>query len=239
MTGVAVTDPNVAAISCPVTTLSPGAATTCTGTHTVTQGDINNGAVVNTATVVGTPPDGTPIPPMPSNEVTITGTQDLALSIVKSSTTTTITTAGQTVPYTFTVTNIGNTTISGIAVSDPKIAGVTCPQTILDPGTSTSCTATYSATAADLDNGRIVNTATVTGTPPNGPLIPPASSNTVTIPATQPPSLAIAPPAEPNAGQIAFTGRNVAPVLRIGVTLVLVGVGLVTASRRRKHQPTS
>jgi uncharacterized repeat protein (TIGR01451 family) len=191
MTGIAVTDPNASGISCPLTTLSPSASTSCTATHTATQADIDSGAVTNTATVVGTPPDGTPIPPIPSNEVTITGTQNPAVSIVKASTTTTVTTAGQTVPYTFTVTNTGDVTITEIAVSDPTTAGATCPQTTLDPGISTICTATHTVTATDLDSGQLVNTATVTGTRPTGPPIPAVLSNTVTIPAAQSPSLSI------------------------------------------------
>jgi uncharacterized repeat protein (TIGR01451 family)/LPXTG-motif cell wall-anchored protein len=191
MTGIAVTDANAASISCPVTTLAPGASMTCTGTHTVVQTDINNGAVVNTAAVVGTPPDGTPIPPLPSNQVTVTGTQNPALSIVKASTTTSITTAGQPVRYTFTITNTGDVTISGITVTDPKIAGVSCPRTTLDPGVSTTCTATYTVTPADLDDGQLVNAATVTGTPPVGPPISPIPSNTVTIPSSTSPSLSI------------------------------------------------
>jgi uncharacterized repeat protein (TIGR01451 family)/LPXTG-motif cell wall-anchored protein len=191
MDDVAVTDPNTDGISCPVPTLAPGAEMVCTGAHTVTQGDINNGAVVNTATVVGTPPDNTPIRPLPSNELTITGTQNPGLSIVKASSTTTISTVGQTVPYTFTVTNSGNVTLHDIVVTDPQIAEVSCPQTTLNPGGSTVCTASDTVATADLDNGQLVNTATVTGTPPSGPAIPPAPSNTVTIPADQSPALSI------------------------------------------------
>ena len=46
--------------------------------------------------------------------------QSPAIAVVKSSTTASITTAGQVVPYTFTVTNTGNVTLTGITVSDPK-----------------------------------------------------------------------------------------------------------------------
>jgi uncharacterized repeat protein (TIGR01451 family) len=222
MTAIAVTDPNTSGISCPATTLAPGSATTCTGTHTVTQADRNSGAVINTAVVVGTPPDGTPIPPMPSNEVTITGTQNPVLSIVKSSTTTSIVAAGQTVPYTFTVTNTGDTTITGIAVTDPKIADVTCPQTTLDPGNSTPCTASYTVTAADLDHGQFVNTATVTGTPPSGPPVPPAPSNTVTIPVAQSPSLSIVK--STTTTQATAAGQN------IPFTFLVTNTGNVTMS---------
>ncbi len=43
-----------------------------------------------------------------------------ALNVVKSSTTTSVTAAGQVVPYTFTVTNTGNVTLTGVTVTDPN-----------------------------------------------------------------------------------------------------------------------
>ena len=63
------TDPNATGITCPATSLEPGASMDCTGTHTVTQADMNSGHVTNTATVAATPPGGAPITPVPSNEV--------------------------------------------------------------------------------------------------------------------------------------------------------------------------
>ena len=176
-----------------MTTLAPNESTTCTGTHTVVQADLDAGSVVNTASVVGTPPVGTPIPPMPSNQVTIPGLQNSALSIVKASTTTSVTAVGQTVPYTFTVTNTGNVTITDVAVSDPKLGAGTCPVTTLAPGSSAVCTGSYTATAGDLDSGQpIVNTATVTGIPPpSAPALPPSSANTVTVAVVQSPALTI------------------------------------------------
>ena len=55
------------------------------------------------------------------NPATVTFTQEPALTIVKSSTTTSVTAVGQTVPYTFTVTNTGNVTMTDVAVTDPKL----------------------------------------------------------------------------------------------------------------------
>ncbi len=48
-----------------MTTLAPQASTTCTGTYTVTQADIDAGSITNTATASGTPPTGPPVTSAP------------------------------------------------------------------------------------------------------------------------------------------------------------------------------
>src|SRR5690606_7119078 len=60
LTNVTVSDPLVglSPVSCPVTTLAPAEAMTCTATYTVTQADVVAGVVRNAATVTGTPPSG-------------------------------------------------------------------------------------------------------------------------------------------------------------------------------------
>ena len=47
--------------------------------------------------------------------------QTPALNVVKTSTTTSITAAGQVVPYTFTVTNTGNMTLTGVTVTRSEV----------------------------------------------------------------------------------------------------------------------
>ena len=77
--------------------------------------------------------------------------------------------AGDRIPYSFAVTNTGAITLRNVAVADDRVAGtVTCPVTTLAPGASTTCTATYTITQADIDAGSVVNTATVSGTTPTG-----------------------------------------------------------------------
>src|SRR5690606_8868125 len=59
ITGLVVNDAQLdAAAVCPVTTLAPGEETTCTGTHTITQAEVDAGVVDNSATATGTPPTG-------------------------------------------------------------------------------------------------------------------------------------------------------------------------------------
>ena len=80
----------------------------------------------------------------------------------------TVTDAGDTIAYTFNVANTGNVTLLAIAVTDAKIANITCPYVGLLPATNMDCTATYTITQADLDTGGVTNTATVNGTTPGG-----------------------------------------------------------------------
>ena len=191
LTNVTVTDVATGTPSCPLTTLAPGAATVCTATHTVTQADADAGQVQNTATVTGTPPDGTPIPPTTSNEVDVPGALNPALTIIKATTTSAVLTAGQVVPYTFTVINTGNVTISAINIADTNTTVPQCPLTTLAPGQGTNCTATHTATQGDIDQGQLVNTAAVSGSPAGGVTMTPATSNQVTTPAAQVPALTL------------------------------------------------
>jgi uncharacterized repeat protein (TIGR01451 family) len=94
---------------------------------------------------------------------TFTDTQlNPAMTIDKSSTTPSIDHVGQVVPYTFLVTNTGNVALTGITVTDTKVATVICPATTLAVGANMTCTGNYTVTQADLDDpdGELNNTAT-------------------------------------------------------------------------------
>ncbi len=158
-----------APVTCPVTVLAPGASTTCTATYTLTQADVDAGEVVNTATASGTPPTGPPT----TGEDTVTTPIPAApvITVDKQAGVPTGATAGSTIDYSFVVTNTGNVTLDSVSIADPKTGPVSCPVTVLAPGESTTCTATYTLTQADVDAGHVANTATVTGTlryPGNG-----------------------------------------------------------------------
>ena len=60
LTGVAIGDPSLSLTCTPTqpATLAPGDKLTCTGSRTLTQADLNAGAVDNTATATGTDPGG-------------------------------------------------------------------------------------------------------------------------------------------------------------------------------------
>ena len=70
---------------------------------------------------------------------------------------------GDEVTYTLTAANVGNVTLTGVTIVDPKLGTLVCtpaqPAT-LAPGAQMVCTGSYTLTQADLNGGQVVNTAT-------------------------------------------------------------------------------
>ena len=186
----------LSALDCPANrTLAPGGELECTATYVVQQADVDAGAVDNSATATGNPPTGEPVVSAPS-AVNITATQSPAITIVKSSDKTQLV-LGETITYSFVVTNAGNVTLSDVAIEEGEFTGagdisaVECPaDRTLAPGAQLICTATYVVQQADVDAGRVANTATATGTPPGGDPIE-SDPSTTTSDATPAPALAI------------------------------------------------
>ena len=91
------------------------------------------------------------------------------LTLTKTANPTSVTAAGQTVSYSFAVQNTGADTISGLNITESVFTGtggalsITCPPDPLPPTQSTTCTASYAVTQADMDAGVINNTATAHG----------------------------------------------------------------------------
>ncbi len=180
LTGVDVTDPLLTgSLVCdPATpaTLAPGASVTCTGTYEAVQGDIDtqgggDNDIDNTATgasnQVDDITDSASVPVVSSPDASITKTvlsvddDDEAPFEVNA--------AGDLITYEIVYTNIGNTTLTGVDVTDPLLTGtlVCDPATpaTLAPGASVTCTGTYEAVQGDIDtqgggDNDIDNTAT-------------------------------------------------------------------------------
>lgn len=131
-----------------------------------------------------------------------------ALTLVKTSTPDAtageaVAAVGDPISYSFRVTNSGNVTITNLAIDDVQAAPageldapVTCPVTVLSAGAQTTCTATYTTTQADMDNGRVDDTATATGVDPLGG---PVTSNpsSVSVPMTQAAAIEVVKSASP------------------------------------------
>ncbi|WP_329021704.1 DUF7507 domain-containing protein [Streptomyces sp. NBC_00690] len=216
LTGVSVNDltPAVTVSACADTTLAPGAMTTCQGTYTTTAADVAAKNIPDQATVTGNDPGGQPANAT-SNEV---NTPLAALSVVKGATETQFSGPGQTIHYTFTVTNTGAVPLTALSVQDngPGTPTVTCPPGPLAPNASVDCTATYTTTAADVTAGQIVDTATASATTPSGRNVT-GTSNTVTIPYVPPRGVDLA---------VVKTGpASVAPGGEITYTIVVTNNG--------------
>ena len=179
-------------ITCPATTLAVGASMTCTSrTYSLTQSDVDGGAVANTATAGGTGSNGVKVTSTDSTTTPLAAFPGLELDKTASPIADTDGNGhdvGDTIAYGFTVTNTGNVTLQPVTVHDPRLGGsspnVTCPTGSLAPGASRTCTsATYALTQADVDSGGVVNTATATGTRPGGGTS--TATDTTTTPVTR------------------------------------------------------
>ena len=181
--GITIADPTVGAVACDAITLAPAEQTTCRSVdaHTITQADVDNGTVDNTATAHGFGPpvngtEGAAVRSQPAQASVPTVGSRPGLGLTKAAHLTDmvvqngVANIGDTVNWTFTVVNTGNVTLTHIAVTDPKAGAVTCEQTALAPDASTACASAkeHEATLADIQNGPIINLATATGQPPTG-----------------------------------------------------------------------
>ena len=151
-------------VTCPVTTLAALASTTCTGTYAVTQQDIDAGTITNTATASGTDLVGG-TSTSPPDTATVTATQTPSQTLVKALTNDSTggsVSVGDVLEYTVTLTNTGNTTLTGVVVNDPKISpnSITCPT--VAPGGTCVLVGTYTVIQSDADAGTIQNVATAT-----------------------------------------------------------------------------
>jgi hypothetical protein len=170
---VAVTDTLGLSISCPDPSLAPGGSESCRGSYTVTQADVDAGSVTDSATASAT--DGSTPVTSPSTSVTVEASDATSnLSLTKSATTTHADNgygaAGDVISYGYLVKDTGTTTVSGIAVTDNKVSGVTCPQPSLAPGGSEPCSGSYTVTQGDVAAGAVTNTATAGATSVQGPV---------------------------------------------------------------------
>ncbi|MGW4379444.1 DUF7507 domain-containing protein [Kitasatospora sp. NPDC004531] len=177
VTGLAVTDDRIALVTCDATTLAPGASTFCHGSYVITAADVQAGSVTNTAHANGLDPRGKSVR-SPDAQATVDISGDAELTVGKVADSAGPFHLGDTVAYTYTVTNADTETLNSLVVSDDHIAAVTCDATTLAPGASTLCHGTYVITAADVQAGSVTNTAHATATDAQGQTVqsPPASA---------------------------------------------------------------
>ncbi|MCE5324525.1 hypothetical protein LLG46_14595 [bacterium] len=176
---VSVSDDKLGSITLLATSLAPGESTTGTATLTLTQELLDAGSQTNTATATGTPPSGPDVTSTSTRTVTFITSPAIDIQKTFEWTTGNGSHVGDVVTYTYTVTNTGNVTLNPVSVTDDILGTITLLDTNLAPGESTTGTATLTLTQELLDAGSQTNIATATGTPPSGPDITEATSQTV------------------------------------------------------------
>jgi uncharacterized repeat protein (TIGR01451 family) len=183
LSNVAVSDSDLGAITCPKSTLAVAESMNCSANGTAVAGQYANTGSV-TANSAGGPVND-------SDDSHYYGSAP-SIDIVKTASPTTYAADGVAITYSFLVTNTGNVTLTGVNVTDPLtgLGAITCnwagssdagtPAGTLSPGETVSCTAPYSTTQADVDAGKVDNTATASGTPPSGPNVTDTDPETIT-----------------------------------------------------------
>jgi uncharacterized repeat protein (TIGR01451 family) len=188
LSSISVDDPRVPSVVCPPDDLLPGNSVDCAGSYAITQGDIENGSVLNTATAYGTPPVGDPV--NAADDATVSLAQITAIDVAKSSIATEYDTLGDPVGYDLVIKNTGNVTLVDVDVTDANAdaGSISCTPSIpasLLPGATASCTAKHTVTQTDLDGGTISNIATVTAVGEANGIEVSDTSNEVTVTAVQ------------------------------------------------------
>ena len=195
ITNISITDNNAVVSGSPLASLSPGASnsTAFVGYHVLTQTDIDNGGVFNLATVNGKDPKGndvtvtsidpnplspsdpnypvnTPTTPCPTCTVTPI-VQISKISLLKDGAYIDYNAdgkinAGDRINYTFVLKNVGNVTLSNVAITDPNAVITGSPIATLSPGAqnTTAYTGYHIISQADIENGGVFNLATAKAT---------------------------------------------------------------------------
>ncbi|MGP8059015.1 MAG: beta strand repeat-containing protein [Acidimicrobiales bacterium] len=147
-------------------TFSVGGTTLCTtgplsaGAASCTATDAPAGADTVTGTYSG---DSTFTGSAGTAQLAVTYPSATGIGLSASTTSTGYGSAGQTIPFSYLVTNTGTTTLTGVSVTDVLVPSVSCPSTTLTAGNSETCSGSYTVTQADVDAGSVASSATASG----------------------------------------------------------------------------
>ena len=164
-------------------TLQPGEKASGTASYVLTQADVDAGEIINTANVTGRTPDGSEVTDSDEAKTKIIVRSAILLEKSTDPAIRTDAHAGDTVPFTFVITNTGNCSLNDISLEDdlPGISDVVIDwensrdtstgEGTLAAGEAVSGGAFYTLTQADIDRGSILNQAAVTGTDTTGNIV--------------------------------------------------------------------
>jgi uncharacterized repeat protein (TIGR01451 family) len=224
---LSLSDDKLGAITTAKTTLAPGENTIGTITYTVLEGDLP-GPLTNIVTVAATNSLNQPVTATATATVALTYTASLNVAKVPSSTSARV---GDKLTYTYTVSNTGNVTLTGLTLSDDKIGTITPAKTSLARGETTTGTGTYTVLEGDLP-GPLTNIVTVTAT--DSQKQPVTTTATATVTLTYVASLSVTKVPSRTTATVGdqvtytYTVRNTGNVTLNGLTLSDNKVGTIT-----------
>jgi len=190
LTDLVVTDETADLSSTDIAFLNPGSSSTITASYTVTQDDLDEGQVVNTASVTGTYLDETSEPQTVSDtdSETVMADQEPGINVLKTASASTYSTVGEQLSFSVEITNSGNVTITDINITD-ELTGDNWTIDLLIPGESETFSTDYLVSQTELDEGSVTNTVMAAGLDPADVTI--TSSGNVTLTALQDASLTV------------------------------------------------
>ncbi len=131
-------------------------------------------------------------------------------------------TPGDTITYTYVVSNTGDAALADISVDDDRLGHIG-DIAQLQPGHDATLHATRTLSATDV---WVINTATARGTDAGGRSVSASAEASVTI-------VAAGNGGQGGHGGTAFTGLDATPAAAFAIALGLMGAALLTAARRR------
>ncbi len=204
--------------------LASGESVTIEESYTISQVDLNNGSLSNTASVAGNDPDSQPV--SDSDEVTVTASQNPNLAVRKTASPLTYDSVGDEITYTIEVENTGNVVLLSVVVTD-QLIGLTDNIAILAPGEIRTYTESFIINQSHLNSGSITNTVSVTGLGSASIVVNATDDATVT--AVQRPGLSV--------GKSAFQESYKAVGDEINYTIVTENTGNVTITDVTVNDP--
>jgi uncharacterized repeat protein (TIGR01451 family) len=221
-----------------IESLAAGASQTLTKSFVVPAG---SGPIVNTVTACALVPGSTTDKVCGEDNHTL---PRISIGLTKTASVQ-IAGPGETITYTYIVTNTSGVKLTNLALTDDKLGKITLPVTELAAGASTTATAQYVVKTSDSapanPSGQIVNIATVAGTDPNGTEVTAEAKATVgvvagTVATTTPPTTTPTP--EVKGESLAFTGAGTTSLVTVALMLLTMGTAILLLTKVRRRLTT-
>lgn len=195
--GVSITDPLLGELSFSLASpafLFPCQTLTATGTHTVTQADLDAGHIINTATVSGKGPAPDCETVSDTADEDVPAIQKPEISLMKIAAETNYDEVGDVIHYTLKAENTGNVTLHDVTITDPVLGTLLfmpSPPATLAPHEMLTATGIHIVTQADLDAGHFYNIGAADGLGPAPMNVPVGDTAQADIEAVQNPELTL------------------------------------------------